>query len=155
MSLSPTPALPVSKVITTASILDGSVTKLTLVFSPLYLAPLFLGAIIISQSTTGRFSSSLSPGPDAKHGGKLYLYVDAATFAILQAQAVVPFKIVLSYDVNTSDVVQLDIVRDVAAVNQDLVAAMVIALQQALPNAAGQALVADGEGPRHSHPSAE
>jgi len=155
MSLSSTPPLSVSKVITTASIVGGTVSKLTLILPAPYQAPLFLAVVIISQSTTGRFSSSLTPGTNATHGGKLYLYVDAATFAVLLAQGVVPFKVVLSYDTNTNDVVQIELVRDVAAVNQDLVAALVIALQQALPNGERQAMLAEGEAPRRSHPSAE
>lgn len=151
MPLTSTPPMPVSKVISTGS----SSAKLTFILSPPYQSPLFIATIIITQSSGEHFSSSLTPGIDKQHGGKLYLYVDAATFAVLQCQAVVPFKVVLSYDTTTDEVVQIDVVRDVAAVNQDLIAAMAAALRQAMPNEGAQALLAEGEGPRRSHPSAE
>jgi len=152
MALTSTQPLPVKQVIYTS----GTSPKLTFILATPYVAPLFIGAIVITRTTTGHFSSSITPGIDATHGGKLFLYVDATTFADLRSQAVVPFKVVLSYDAVTNDVVQIDVIRDVTAVSQDVVDALAAALQQILPNQAPAALQVEGENHRRPrHPSAE
>jgi hypothetical protein len=149
MAFISTQPLPVSRVIYTSS----SSGKLTFILTK-PLAPLFIGTIVITRTTSGALSSSVTPGADAAHPGKVLLYVDESTFADLRAQAVVPFKVTLSYDDVTLDVVQLELVRDVAAVSQDLVDALVVALRQVLPNSPGPALLADSES-RRVYPSAE
>src|SRR5882724_4273482 len=152
MALTSTPPLPVKQVIYTS----GTSPKLTFIMATPYLAPLFIGTIVITRTTTGHFSSSLTAGTGPTHGGKLLLYVDATTFADIRSQAVVPFSVVLGYDDVTDDVIQIEILRTLAAASQDLADALVAALQQILPNPVPPpAPPGQSESLRRPHPSAE
>jgi len=108
MALTLTSPLPVKQVISTSP----TSPKLTFILATPLVAPLFLGAIVITRTTTDGISSSMTPGTDATHGGKLLLDVDATTFATLLARGILPFKVVLSYETLTNDVEQIDVLRD-------------------------------------------
>jgi hypothetical protein len=108
MSLTSTSPLPVKQVISTSP----TSPLLTFVLATPLVAPLFLGSIVITRTTTDHLSSSMTPGTDATHPGQLFLDVDATTFSNLRTQAVLPFKVVLSYDTLTNKVTEIDIFRD-------------------------------------------
>ncbi len=108
MSLTSTPPLPVKQVIYTSS----SGGKLTFILATPYLEQFFLGSVVITRATSGYTSGKIDRGADATHGGKASVYVSQPIFADLHAQAIVPFKVVLSYDTVTNDVVDVDIIRE-------------------------------------------
>jgi hypothetical protein len=149
MALTATQPMPVIQVITTSL----TSPKLTFVLDTPYVGPFFLKTIIVTRTAVPT-PNVMVPGASSTSGGKLYLYVDAATMTDLHALGNPPYNLVLSYDTVTSDVVQLDVIRDVASKSQDLVDALVIALQQIFPDSA-KALLVEGEKRRRNHPSAE
>jgi hypothetical protein len=124
MALIVTQALPVSRVFYSSSYSN----KLTLLLSPL-LGPLFLQTIEFTRVADNQVASSITGG-DAARGGKLLLYVNAADFDALVQQRVLPFKVILSYDDVSLRVVQLELVRDPAAVTATAVQRLVITLVQ-------------------------
>jgi hypothetical protein len=144
MALTATQPLPVKQVIYTSS--GGG--KLTFILATPYLASLYLGSIVITRTTSGHISGTITPGADATHGGKALIYVDATTFADARSQAIVPFKVVLSYDTSSYDIVHFDILRDVAAVSRDLLEALMLS-----PQHVEQTLLVDES--RRPHASAE
>lgn len=149
MSFTVTQPMSVTKVITT-SIYSN---KLTFLVKPV--SPLFVNSIVITRSADGQFSSDINAGADAAHPGKVQIYLNDSSFTSLHAQAVLPFKVILTYDDLTLDVIQLELVRELAAVSDDLVASLVIALQQVLPNlpnGPAPALLAERENGRVNPP---
>jgi hypothetical protein len=125
MALIATQPLPVGRVIYTSSYSN----KLTFVLPAPYLEPLFLQTIVITR-VTSQPSSSLTPGVAATSGGKALIYLNAADFAALVAQRVLPFKVVLSYDDVTLDVIKLELQRDASSVTASLVQRLVVTLVQ-------------------------
>jgi len=135
MSANTTPPLPVKQVIYTS----GSSPMLTFILATPYLSELFLGGIVITRTSTGTATDIIVPGTDQAHGGKVSMFVDPTTFADLRAQAIVPFKVVLTYDLSVSDVLRIDIIRNVAALSQDMAEALLAAVQDLSLNRVGEA----------------
>ena len=126
MALTSTSALSVNQVISPST--TGS--KVTFMLAPV--APLWIGSVAITNSPTGHFSGNLTAGTDAiKHTGKVAIYVDAAAFADIRAHAVMPFQVIVSYNTNTFEVVELELVRDLTVLSRTLADAVAAAIKSA------------------------
>jgi hypothetical protein len=101
-----TQPLPVSSIISTY-VNSG---MLTFVMASPYVPPLHVATIVITRKASGPTSGTIIPGADTTHGGSVLVSVDPATFTALRAQAMLPFRVVVSYDTLTNKVVQLEIV---------------------------------------------
>ena len=96
-------------------IASGSV-KLYITLSQPLVGPMLLSTITISKKDSGPPITGTIVPADATHPvGKVYIDMDGPTFADTRAQANVPCKVVIGYDTTTYAVVQLEILREVAA----------------------------------------
>jgi hypothetical protein len=119
-----TQALPVSRVFYSASYSN----KISFILSPL-LAPLFTQTIECTRVADNQVASSITRG-DASRGGKVVLDLNPANFDALVRQRTPSFSVILSYEDVTLRVVQLELVRDPAAVTGAAVQRLVITLEQ-------------------------
>lgn len=92
------------------TVLNG--IRLTFYLPQPYIAPLCLGMIIITKKTSGpALVGSVAPG-DSTRFGRVYLDMNEEAFNNTQTQAVIPFKVIISYDSLTLEVFQMEIIRD-------------------------------------------
>ena len=121
-----TQPLPVSRV----SYPNNYGNRLTFVLPQPFLGPLYLNSIVITRVADSEVGSSITRGAGSTQGGTVLIYVNAANFDALVQQRMLPFKVILSFDDVTLRVVQLEVVRDPAAVTATAVQRLVITLVQ-------------------------
>jgi len=122
MTMRTTPPLAVDSITHVA----GS-SRLTIVLETPYQPTLFLAFIFINRQVG---QDVIVPGHDSTHGGKAYYYVDAPTFSDLLSRLQIPCSVVLSYDDASCDIINLQVINSVRA----LQTVMADALRQVLPD---------------------
>jgi hypothetical protein len=108
MPITSTPPLSVRSVGLT--VING--ITLTFNLSQPFIAPLCLSTILISKKTSGPdIAGKVVPG-DNTHTGRVYIDMNEATYTETKLQAVIPFRVIVSYDSLTLQVASLEVLRD-------------------------------------------